>query len=717
MPDMRRLAAVVLPVAIVLALTVWRSQGPSPKPATVAGSEFSAQRAVSILHELLAEQTPHPVATDANRRIRDRVVARFRALGYETAIQPRFVCNAMPACASVENILAEDTGSRGAAVALVAHYDSVGAGPGASDDGAGVATLLEIARAVRGEQHRNPILFLVTDGEESGLLGAEAFTADQTLSRNVKAVINVENRGTYGPSNLFETSRNNRWLIRRLARALPRPNGSSFLYAIYTILPNDTDVSVFKRDGKAAVNFAAIRGVNAYHTPLDDLAHADARMLQHHGDNLLAAARALADADLDAQSGDDASYFDVLQLFMVWWPAGLTPWICAASLILLVFSARAMNARAMTFGVLATFTTVVLSLIAGILVARLAGVRAGGINWLAHPAPSVSAMWLTGIAAALFSAALFRKRSDGKAMLFGAAFVWHAIAFVLAITITGASFLFLVPAIAVMLCAVFRASETTISAVSSASAGLALFPVVTMLYDALGGRMIVTIAILVGMMATLSAPLWGRFRTALAAGLLAVIAAGVAIAVPASSPERPRPISIAYLDDATAAPVWVTNVLTPRLARAASFRRAPRSLTPWYDGTQWSAPAPRLAVPRVEMSAVRNGDRVTVVVRSPRHANRLTLAVRNGTVLSVNGVAPAAGSSRRRRRDSAWRFAHASGVDSMTIELRAHGRLELIASDISFGLAAPALQRARDLSNAVPQHDGDVEITRVRAQK
>ena len=177
----------------------------------------------------------------------------------------------------------------------------------------------------------------------------------------------------------------------------------------------------------------------------------------------------------------------------------------------------------------------------------------------------------------------------------------------------------------------------------------------------------------------------------------------------------PRAISLAYVDDATSTPVWVTPVLTPPLQQAARFAPAAASLTPWYGGRQWSAPAPRIPVPRVEASATRNGERVTVVLRTPRHAKRLMLAVRGGTVASVNGVPPAPRPARWRGPGD-WKFASANGVEEMTVELIARGPVEIIASDLSFGLPSPALTRARDASLAIPQHDGDVVITRVRMQ-
>ena len=52
---------------------------------------------------------------------------------------------------------------------------------------------------------------------------------------------------------------------------MPRPSTSSLFYEVYEHLPNDTDLTVFKRLGLAGINFAAIGHVVHYHTPLDNL--------------------------------------------------------------------------------------------------------------------------------------------------------------------------------------------------------------------------------------------------------------------------------------------------------------------------------------------------------------------------------------------------------------------------------------------------------------
>ena len=706
---MRRSIVVALPLVIVLALAVWRARGPEPRGEDAAG--FSSARAMKTLHELLVDGVPHPIGTEANARVRSRLVTQFRALGYETHVQSRFVCNAAVVCGQVDNVYATRGGS-GDVVVAVAHYDSVAAGMGASDDGTGTATLLEVARLLRNERFRNPVAFLVTDGEEAGLLGAEAFVADEALSRNVAVLVNVETRGTHGLSNMFETSNGNRWLIRHLARALERPQATSFFYAVYKLLPNDTDVTVFKRAGKAAVNFAAIEGVNWYHTPYDDLNHADGRTLQHHGDNVLATMRALANADLAARSRSDATYFDVLGFHLVWWPQEWTLWIAIVSLLVLMIGARKQPPREMTFGVLTAFSAILLALLGGTAVSWLARLRSGGITFVAQPTTSIAAMWLTGLAAAFFAAAIFRKRAKARPMLYGVAIVWHMIGIALAVQLPGAAFLYIVPAVFVALCALFDVDETVTAAIAATVAAILIFPMGLMLYDALGGGLMVAIAVLIGVLATLFAPLYARVSNGVIALVLALVCAIAAMLQPAYDAARPRLLSLAHIDDPS--PRWFVPEVTPQLERAAKF--APSSDA--TRGKGFAAPAPP-AAPRVTMTATRNGETLTVHVRSSRGANRLSLLLKgNAKVLRVNGAAPAPRPERfRERGPKGWHFATANGVSEMTVECTARGRIEALGSDLTFGLPASgaALVQARQASTAIPVKDGDVTITRARA--
>lgn len=713
---MRRAVLIFFPLLAILAITFWRATGVAPAPATAAADTFSAERALLELRAI-NDGTPHPVGSDAAARMRERIIARFHTLGYETRVQSRFVCNASGACALVHNVLAQRPGPKAAnSVLLVAHYDGVPAGPSVSDDSVGVAALLEIARAVRHERFANGVAFLVDDGEEAGLLGAEAFVADRELRDLADVVLNVELRGTWGPSILFETSRGNRWLIRHVANALDTPQTSSLYYTIYDLLPNDSDVTVFKRESIAALNFGAIRGVQWYHTPLDDFAHVSSRTMQHHGENLLASLRTLANADLDARSDRDATWFDLLGFTVVWWPQEWTPWLALLSFAVLLSGARRAEGRAMTLGVLATFLTFLLTIPFGLLLARLARLRSMDINFIADPRASIAAMWLVGIAAAIASFTLLNRRNDAKAMLYGAAIVWHVVALALSFSLPGAAFLFLAPAAVVAVFAASNAPEDWSSAAWSVAAAVLMFPLAAMLYDALGGRLMIATAVVVGAFATTLAPLFARWRYAAIAAAAAVLCAVVAMLQPAYDVARPKHVSLAWLDDPSlGGPRWTARRITGSMQSDAGFGGEPVQILPWQR--EHIAPAPPLGLPRVGLAATRTPDGARVQVSSSRRPGRLTLFVRGGKVAAVNGVVPAPAPPRfRKRLPAEWSMASVSGAGTMVVDVRGSGALELIATDTTFGLPreGAALAAVRDAIPAVPIHDGDVTMTRAR---
>lgn len=701
---MRRALGLIVSLAVILLLTIWRLRGPAPKTADAPPREFSSARAMEVLRDVLREEVPHPVGSAANGRVRERIVARFRAHGYPVRVQRRFACNAANLCATTENILAGTFAKN--SVILTAHYDSVAAAPGASDDGMGVAALLESARALRGERFANPIAFLVTDGEEAGLLGAEAFSADPALLATAGVIVNVENRGTWGPSILFETSRGNRWLIDHAAGALRTPFTSSVFYTIYDLLPNDTDVTIFKRAGKAAVNFAAIRGVNWYHTPFDDLAHASPRTLQHHGENVLALARAFGAADLDARTSDNAVWFDVLGFFVIRWPAKWTIFLAVLPLLLLVVAARKTPPREITWGVVATFLAIVFAAIGGFALAKLALARSGGIAWIAHPTPAIGAMWLIGIGASLLAFSLFRERSNERALLLGSGMVWSVIGIALSLTLPGASFLFIVPALVVALSPRWP--------VACAVAAILFFPFGVILYEALGGILLAAVAVIIGINATLAAPFFASKRLATIAIVLACCSALLSLAYKPYSKEKPRQISLAYFDEGTQ-PLWVAS------GRLPGFARASESLPLWRrSSSRYTANAPQLRLPRVAIDALRDGEQLVVKLHSPRGANELLLVADSSEAISairINGIVPPPPPERMRarmRRNANSQFAFITGASEATIELTTRGRVDLAAMDLSDGLPpeGAAIAKMRGASLAFPAHDGDMTVTR-----
>ncbi|HSS44228.1 MAG TPA: M28 family peptidase, partial [Thermoanaerobaculia bacterium] len=402
-PTGRTLALALGLSAAVFGLTLVRQRPPAPKPPDTPPGEFSAGRAHRVLEALVGDGRPHPQGSRANADVRERVIAELSRLGFEPSVQERFTCGRYGTCGTVKNVLARLPGTAGIkAVLLCAHYDSVGAGPGASDDGMGVAALLEVARTLKmSPPLRNPVVFLIDDGEESGLLGAEAFAADDPRAGQIGAVVNVDDRGSSGASLLFETSENNRWLVRLAAAALPRPNTSSVFSTVYKRMPNDTDLTVFREKGMAGVNFACVGDVAHYHTPLDNVANASMATLQQHGDNALTMTRALGNANLEKPPTGNAVFFDVFGLTILWWPEEWTPELAALAVLLLLMAVGLtirrgdLSWRCSAWGLAGGLAILVVpGALAYAAKRALAGAGAFPTNWIAYPLPSLAGFWL-----------------------------------------------------------------------------------------------------------------------------------------------------------------------------------------------------------------------------------------------------------------------------------------------------------------------------------
>lgn len=70
------------------------------------------------------------------------------------------------------NLVAIAEGDTDEAVVLVAHHDTVRGSPGADDNAAAVAVLLELADQLKGRRFRRTVIFAAPDFEEVGLLGS-----------------------------------------------------------------------------------------------------------------------------------------------------------------------------------------------------------------------------------------------------------------------------------------------------------------------------------------------------------------------------------------------------------------------------------------------------------------------------------------------------------------------------------------------------------------
>ena len=243
------LAILFVLLLAAMAATPMLEQPPALRRHNVPG-EFDATRAKARLAFILGDQRPHPADSAADEQVRARLDRNAPSIW--ASIRSSATSSPATSCSRYAASPARgfETSSRcsapkaGKALLLNAHYDSVAVGPGASDDGIGVATLLEVGAILKDQPLKRPVILLFNEGEELGLVGARAFLADP-LSRNVDSLINLEARGVRGPVNMFETSRPNAAAVALFASAVKHPAANSLSTDVYRLMPNYTDVNSF----------------------------------------------------------------------------------------------------------------------------------------------------------------------------------------------------------------------------------------------------------------------------------------------------------------------------------------------------------------------------------------------------------------------------------------------------------------------------------------
>lgn len=333
-------------LAAALLLALLARHLPAPLPADAPAQQFSAVRAMQQVARIAAE--PHPIGSPALARVREYLVGELHGLGLPVEVQTGIGQAVTPGVrlltfGQVSNIIATLPGSDPALPALVAmaHYDTVPHSPGAGDDSAGVAALLEAARALAtGPRLARDVVFLLTDGEEAGLLGAQRYF-DTRPADSLAAVINLEARGSGGRAMLFETSPAPSGLIAAYRRAAPLPASDASAALLYRIMGHGTDFSHALDAGVPGLNFALLGRPAYYHSAASTPETLDPRSLQHMGDQALALLRTLA-GSRETIAARDTVWFDLQGWWLVQYPPlwGWLPLLLAAALLAPLLRAR-----------------------------------------------------------------------------------------------------------------------------------------------------------------------------------------------------------------------------------------------------------------------------------------------------------------------------------------------------------------------------------------
>lgn len=729
------LALMAIMAALFAALLLKAAALGLPEVRAGGGPEdFDTGRAIERLARILGDERPHPVDSEANDAVRERLIAEIEALGYAPEVRDDFSC--LPRwgrvlCARVRNVVFRSGPEGGGAVMVASHYDSVPAGPGAADDGIGVAVSLELASLIAAAPPERPVVFLITDGEEAGLLGAASFVRNDPWAKDIAAAINLEARGVRGPAQMFETSMPNARDIDALAAGASRPFSNSMMTDIYRLLPNDTDVSMFLPEGYDILNFALTEGDAFYHTPLDNLAALDPKSVQHMGDQALGALKAFLAQEAAGEEGT-VIFADILSRVFVVLPHWLGPAAIGLALLLSAVSFfRAGGPRPIRAALTAPATLILAAVLAFGLQAMIGALRPEAAYWRAFPVAMQSLAYLSAIVGALAALSLIGAGA-GRMRLIHAAWFWFAVLGAMAsMAAPGASVLFSIPlafyvtgALAGFAMAHLRLSFAVLAA---GVAIIVIAPEIHFSEIGLGFDTAFLFSALAALLVMTTAPLAvGREnRSGLAPlGLAAIglaFAAGAALVVPAYSETAPRPLSLQYFFDAdTREAAWLIGGArgpAPATMQAvAPF--APRAVEGLSDGRQAaSAPILEMRAPeimvladervdeerRVRFLLVANGaDQLTL--RLPAAA-RARAVMENGREHVFEGDGASLLTCSGRACDGAV----------FTLALAETAPVEWMLFGWRYGLPAAAepLLDARP-GWAVPIQSGDVTIVRVR---
>ena len=644
-------------------------------------TEFSTERA--LVHLKKITKKPHYVGTNEHKKVQDYIVAQLQQLGLTTEIQQQVGINKKwRAGVNTQNILAKIKGTDSSkALLLLTHYDSSQhSSLGASDAGSGVVAILESVRAflAKNKQPKNDVIILISDAEEVGLLGANAFVNYHPWAKDVGLVLNFEARGSGGPSYmLLETNGGNKKLIEHFVAAdTEYPLASSLMYSIYKMLPNATDLTIFREDGDIeGYNFAFIDDHFDYHTVQDSYERLDKNTLEHQGTYLTALLDYFADADLSNLKSDaDYVYFNLPYIGMVYYPySWIMPLLIILSLLfvgLLIYGFTQQKIKLKSL--LSGFIPFLMSLI----ISGLIAIYGWKLLLKIHPQYqdilhgfTYNGHWYIAAFSALTLALCFLiykkyfKKEDTLNLMIAPIFIWLFINIAVAIYLKGAgyfimSLLYGVVSLALLL---FSKKEnlSILLTILSVPILIVFAPLIQMLPVGLGLKMLVVSSVLIVLLFGMLIPVFASYRNHKNLGRLFLVLSFI-IFISASfksdyTIDKKQPNSIIYVLDADKNEAfWATydNEIDDFTKQFLGKEPIEGS----YDGTttaskygttiQWhkKAPIKTILQPNIEIKndTIMGRDRVVSLIISPqRRVNRVELISKNPIAFktfTINGV-------------------------------------------------------------------------------
>lgn len=674
------LVALLLTLLLLIYLSLSQIQPKLKQNPVNSTTEFSLPAAQSQLQKFT--QQKHPIGSAGHSQVRDYLLAELKALGLAPQIQTSFASSDKGhASGLVQNIVVRLAGRNSQqnqdkkALLLMAHYDAVPNSFGAADDGVSVVSMLQSLRALKAQAPlANDVIFLFSDGEEVGLLGASAFVQSHPWMKDVGMLLNFDNRGNAGPIMMFEPSAGNRHLITGLAKAVPDVISNSLMYEVYKALPNDTDFTVFRKQGVAGLNFAMIQNISSYHTRYDRSDLINPASQQQQGQMMLELVRHFGEQDLRTlkSSGgeEDSVYFSFPLFGLIHYPATLALPL-AVLLTGLAITAFWLTTRTTKLRLLATIAGA-FSFILTIVAIGFLSQQAWNLVFKFYPAylemhdQDTGHFYLLGIlittalAFGLVQKILTRWIRVNE-LAFGAVLVWVAILLFISTHFPGASFLFAWPLLFVLLSYCYLAlkkvsnTSSTYAWILLTGAGFSILlfsPLILLFNIALGfhslGVPVILFVLLLGLLTPLL--MWIlyeiRARIVLLVGLVAISLGAFATANFHEAHPIPTQLSYVAMPQKNLS-LWLTPQRNLDRQTLSMFGESSIQKTlPELFGkeharsswTYWSAPAPDagIAAPAVSIQSdqlVDNQREMVIHITSPDSAGNTRIQIENVSVL------------------------------------------------------------------------------------
>ena len=186
--------------------------------------------------------------------------------------------SARPTVSQSRNVVAWTPGEDGAAdvptVIVGAHYDTVADTQGASDNGSGVAALMEVAKRAGARDYPFAINLILFGAEEIGLYGSRRY-ADEMSAEETAAALAMLNLDAVGSGDGFEATGDPG--LTRLAQEIGEEIGERVLARPSENLGFTSDHAPFAAVGIPAV-FLYAEDLSRINSPRDELRHVNPRL-------------------------------------------------------------------------------------------------------------------------------------------------------------------------------------------------------------------------------------------------------------------------------------------------------------------------------------------------------------------------------------------------------------------------------------------------------